>query len=256
MSKLLTTLIFNGLLCAVAAQAPATDSLRVWIEAEFDDSLRTVTLAPRLHNRAAQPGYFYWQLRLTDATLRPGNVTEKITGLVFAPPGDTVQIHAKTLPFSPERDFNAFIYISEEEFVVADTVWNFDDAYAAFKNRPAKPKPPQTFLAKDDFEIDALVFNETRTPFGREFFRKFSELWQPPQGVGGYWITIRETLTPGRQTLLSISLNNRELFQRYLVPRTDYIAGLAEQTVSYLTGLLQNGQYDGSLTTDDLFGKL
>jgi hypothetical protein len=99
------------------------------------------------------------------------------------------------------------------------------------------------------------VLNETKTPWGREFHRKFMEYWQPPKGASGYWISIRESLTPGRYTLLSIRLNDRELFQRYLVPKLDVIADLADQTVSYITSLLQNGTYDGSLTNDDLFGK-
>lgn len=260
MRKLLIALILSALsrheVAAQSAQSPPPDSLKVWFEAQFDDTLREVTLAPRLLNRSPVPGYFHYQLRLTDATLRPGSLTHKFVGTVLAKPGDTVEILQKTFPFLPEKDFNAYLYISEEEFVVADTMWNFDEAYSVFKNRPAKPKAPQVFLAKDDFEVDALVFNETRTPFGREFFRKFSEIWQPPQGASGYWITIRETLTPGRQTLLTVSLNNREIFQRYLNPRPEYLAALAQQTVNYLLSLLQNGQYDGSLSNEDLFGKL
>ena len=128
---------------------------------------------------------------------------------------------------------------------------------------PRRPNCPQLrldpktqFLAKDDFEIDGLVSSNVRTNFGRQFLANFSERWEPPEKVSGWWISIKEILTPGRFTIISVSLNNRELFQRYLNPSPDYLKDLAEQTAIFLADLIKNGDPDGGFTADDLNGKL
>jgi Curli assembly protein CsgE len=110
------------------------------------------------------------------------------------------------------------------------------------------------FLAKDEFEIDGIVTNEVRTNFGRQFWSNFQENWQPPEKIGGYWISIKEILTPGRYTIISVSLNNRELFQRYLNPNPEYLKDLATQTADFLVQILKNGDPDGGFTNEDLNG--
>jgi hypothetical protein len=110
------------------------------------------------------------------------------------------------------------------------------------------------FLAKDEFEIDGIVTNEVRTNFGRQFWSSFQESWQPPEKIGGYWISIKEILTPGRYTIISVSLNNRELFQRYLNPSPEYLKDLAVQTADFLVQILKNGDPDGGFTSEDLNG--
>jgi Curli assembly protein CsgE len=255
--KYLFLVIFGTFSWSVFAQSPAPDSLKVWVDAQFDDSTHLVTLQAKLSNISDDIGYYYYQIRVTDQTLRPANSIEKYKGVVLSLPQDTATIFTKTFPFSLEKDFNFYVYLLEEDFMVADTFWNMDNAYSQKKEEILKPKAPQVYISKDNnLESEVYVINETRTPFGREFHRKFLENWKPPQGANGFWITIRETLTPGRFTILSVSLNNKELFQRYLIPKQKDIEDLAYATVDYLTLLLQNGTYDGSLTSDDLFGKL
>jgi Curli assembly protein CsgE len=249
--------IFLGLAHIATAQTPSPDSLKVWVDAQFVDSTKQLTIQTKIANTSDELGYYYYQIRVTDATLRPANLTEKFNGVVLSLPKDTAVFFTKTITFDPKNDFNVYVYILEEDFVVADTFWNFNDALSVQNNAKPTPKAPQVYISKDsNLESEVYVINETRTPFGREFHRKFLENWKPPQGANGFWITIRETLTPGRFTILSVSLNNKELFQRYLIPKQKDIEDLAYATVDYLTLLLQNGTYDGSLTSDDLFGKL
>jgi hypothetical protein len=249
--------IFVGLCNFVIAQTPSSDSIKVWVYAQFVDSSKQLTIHAKVANISTQLGYYYYQIRITDATLRPTNIAEKFKGVLLALPEDTVIIFSKTITYDPKNDFNVYVYILEEDFMVADTFWNFDNALATVNNAKPSPKAPQVYISKDNnLESEVYVINETRTPFGREFHRKFLENWKPPQGATGFWITIRETLTPGRFTIVSVSLNNKELFQRYLIPKQKDIEDLAYATVDYLTLLLQNGSYDGSLTSDDLFGKL
>lgn len=127
-----------------------------------------------------------------------------------------------------------------------------EQSIASAQNKTSNGKQP--FLAKDDFEIGGLIFNETRTRFGAEFYKTLIENWTPPQKVGSYWVTIRELPSPGRFTIISVNLNNRELFQRNLIPRGNYIQSLAYQTANTLTNILKQGNYDGSLSNGDLFG--
>ncbi len=252
------TLLFGVLFCffqMAKAQSPQPDSLRLWFSVSWNDSLKTVTLRPSVANLTNLERFFHYQIRITDATLLPGNSIQKLIGSFFISPGEILELTEKTLNFQPELDFNVYLYVLEEDFVIAAAEWNFDDAYSNHFKKPSKPKPTRAYLAPDNFEIDALVFNETRTPFGREFYRLFFERWQPPQNVSGYWITIREILTPGRYTIISVSLKNKELYQRYLIPRREFMETLATQTAEYLLSLLQNGEFDGGLTNEDLFGK-
>lgn len=174
---------------------------------------------------------------------------------MFLQSRDTETFFQKSYPISLKNDFQLAIYLIEDEFVAQDTIWSFGEARAKYLHQPPPPKPKKTFLAKDEVEESVLVFNETKTSFGREFYRIFMENWQPPDNSPGFWVTIRESLTAGRYTLLTVSLNNRELFQRYLVPRSEYISDLAKQTADYILSLVKNGNYDGSLSNDDLFGK-
>jgi hypothetical protein len=249
--------IFVGLYHFASAQAPSPDSIKVWVDAQFIDSTKQLTIQAKVANSSTQLGYYYYQIRVTDASLRPANAIEKFKGVLLSLPEDTAVIFTKTITYDPNNDFNVYVYILEEDFMVADTFWNFDNALSVVNNAIPTPKAPQVYISKDNnLESEVYVINETRTPFGREFHRKFLENWKPPQGANGFWITIRETLTPGRFTILSVSLNNKELFQRYLIPKQKDIEELAYATVDYLTLLLQNGTYDGSLTSDDLFGKL
>jgi hypothetical protein len=251
-------LAYFGLLSiAIKAQIASPDSIKIWVESTFDDSSQQVTLQAKLANISSKTGYFYYQIKLTDQTLRPANSIDKYKGVVFSVPEDTTTFFSKTIPFSIEKDFNVYVYLLEEDFMVADTFWNLDDAYALKNARKPKPKAPQVYISKDsNLEFDVIVINETRTPFGREFHIKFLEYWKAPQGANGFWITIREILTPGRYTIVSVNLNNKEIFQRYLIPKQKDIEELAYGTAEYLTLLLQNGNYDGSLSNDELFGKL
>lgn len=120
--------------------------------------------------------------------------------------------------------------------------------------RKKASKPLVVSMAPDGFDLGGLVFNETKTRFGREFFSLFSQNWRPPNQTEAYWITIREFPTAGRFTLISVSLNNRELFQRFLIPRRSEMEELTVYTVQLLQDLLSQGQIDGLFSDQDLNG--
>jgi hypothetical protein len=100
------------------------------------------------------------------------------------------------------------------------------------------------------------VFNETRTRFGRDFFALFQQNWRPPTQTEAWWITIKEYPTQGRLTLISVSLNNRELFQRLLSPRREQMEDLVVFTVQTLQAILSQGAIEGLYSDEDLHGKV
>jgi hypothetical protein len=115
MKRLLSLIFWGNVLVLSAQTTPQPDSLRLWFDVSFNDSARQVTLRPKLLNRSGTSGYFYYQMRVTDATLRPGEIKEKTNGVVLALPFDTTELTEKTLPFDPSTDFNVFIYLLDEE---------------------------------------------------------------------------------------------------------------------------------------------
>jgi len=43
-----------------------------------------------------------------------------------------------------------------------------------------------------DEGIPYLIIDETRSPWGHEFYRVFSQLWKSPRGVPTYYIYVKE----------------------------------------------------------------
>lgn len=269
------------------------ENIRTWFQTYPTTDSTQIQVTANLVNLNQESQFLYYLAIFGTERLTIRNADTQQKGLLALLPNDTTSIFFDWNPIqldSTEKKIRLFL--SENEFVIQTAEWSSKEIGIPEKNRdiiaqsikpkqetsPKKKERPskynrpisseknqkiarterqkgkETFLAKDDFEITGLVFNETRTRFGGDFYRKLNEIWTPPSGVGSYWITIRELPSPGRFTVLSIVLNNRELFQRNLIPRQGYIESLAYQTANLLNSVLKNGNYDGSLSNTDLFG--
>ncbi|MTI30731.1 CsgE family curli-type amyloid fiber assembly protein [Xanthovirga aplysinae] len=82
-------------------------------------------------------------------------------------------------------------------------------------------------------EINGLIVDETRTKSGREFYRVFYKMWEPPPNAPDFMITIKELPGQGRGSRVQILVNRELVFLNYLQPRSDYILSLA-QYVDYV----------------------
>ena len=74
--------------------------------------------------------------------------------------------------------------------------------------------------AKAQVEINGLLVDQTRTMFGREFFREFSSAWGEPEVPVQYNIVITEYFDARWGSLIIIELNGREAYRKRLAPRS------------------------------------
>lgn len=91
-----------------------------------------------------------------------------------------------------------------------------------------------------DIEIDGLLFDETKTKSGRDFYDFFYTGWETPANARNYSIFITEKPYRLTTTMIEISINETLVYQSFLQPRSDYIEMLAEQAVAQTQMYLQN----------------
>lgn len=96
-------------------------------------------------------------------------------------------------------------------------------------------------VSKDaDVEIDGLLFDETKTKSGRDFYDFFYRDWQAPPKAKNYSIYISEKPYRLTTTQIEVKINETLVFQSFLQPRGDIVEMLAQQAVARTTLYLQN----------------
>jgi curli production assembly/transport component CsgE len=91
-----------------------------------------------------------------------------------------------------------------------------------------------------DIEIDGLLFDETKTKSGKDFYDYFFSGWEAPPGASNYSIFILEKPYRLTTTLIEIKINETTVFQSFLQPRGDIVEQLAQQAVSQTQMYLDN----------------
>lgn len=91
-----------------------------------------------------------------------------------------------------------------------------------------------------DIEIDGLLFDQTKTKSGRDFYDFFYNQWQAPPDAKNYSIYIVEKPYRLRTTLIEVKINETTVFQSYLMPRTSYVEQVAQQAVAQTQLYLAN----------------
>lgn len=108
--------------------------------------------------------------------------------------------------------------------------------------RSLRPIAPESLEAEPagsaELLLDGLVVDETRTPVGRTFYDAFYRAWDPPEGVHGFTIEIREQPLPGVGSRVAVYMDDRRLFQLGLPGRRREIERLAERASAYVRQLL------------------
>lgn len=96
-------------------------------------------------------------------------------------------------------------------------------------------------VSKDaDLEIDGLLFDETKTKSGRDFYDLFYRDWEAPANAKNYSIFITEKPYRLTTTQIQIKINETLVFQSFLQPRGDIVETLAQQAVARTQIYLQN----------------
>ena len=106
------------------------------------------------------------------------------------------------------------------------------------------PPPQQNKLAMDptDLEIGEMIFDETITKVGRDFYDEFYTNWSNPTTITDFSITIKEMPMPGVGTQITVLIDEYELLKQFIRPNQEMIEMLSEYTVGMATQYLLNYQ--------------
>ena len=121
------------------------------------------------------------------------------------------------------------------------------------KNKPAK----QLELALDplDLEIGEMIFDETITKVGRDFYDEFFARWSNPTQLKDFSISIKEMPMPGIGTQITVMLDEIEILKQFIRPNQEMIEMLADYGVGLTNQYLLNYQeIQAQLQSDDQSG--
>lgn len=93
-----------------------------------------------------------------------------------------------------------------------------------------------------DLEIDEMIFDETITKVGRDFYDMFYTNWSNPTQIKDFSITIKEMPMPGIGTQITLSIDDQEILQQFIRPNQELIEMLADYSVALVNQYLINYQ--------------
>ena len=93
-----------------------------------------------------------------------------------------------------------------------------------------------------DLEIDEMIFDETITKVGRDFYDEFFTNWSNPTEIKDFSITIKEMPMPGVGTQITVLIDEYELLKQFIRPNQEMIEMLSEYTVGLASQYLLNYQ--------------
>ena len=104
--------------------------------------------------------------------------------------------------------------------------------------------PQQREIAIDplDLEIGEMLFDETITKVGRDFYDEFYSDWSNPTTIKDFSITIKEMPMPGIGTQITVLIDDFELLKQFIRPNQEMIEMLAEYSVGMASQYLLNYQ--------------
>jgi curli production assembly/transport component CsgE len=105
--------------------------------------------------------------------------------------------------------------------------------------------PPQQILSAIDpldLEIGEMIFDETVTKVGRDFYDVFYNNWSNPTTISDFSITIKEMPMPGIGTQITVLIDDYELLKQFIRPNQEMIELLSEYTIGLAAEFLSNYQ--------------
>lgn len=117
------------------------------------------------------------------------------------------------------------------------------------------PELQELALDPLDLEIGEMIFDETITKVGRDFYELFYNTWSNPTQITDFSITIKEMPMPGIGTQITVLMDEIEILKQFIRPNLEMIEMLAEYTVSLANQYLVNYQeIQAQLQSEDQSG--
>ncbi len=88
--------------------------------------------------------------------------------------------------------------------------------------------------------LDQMVIDETRSPFGADFYDHFHDNLDIPDHPGGVMIRVMEQPAPGRGSQMIIEVNYENVYQFQLQPGYEQVVELAEAVAEGLNQYLED----------------
>ena len=106
-----------------------------------------------------------------------------------------------------------------------------------------------------DLEIGEMIFDETVTKVGRDFYDVFFTQWNNPTQIKDFSISIKERPMPGIGTQITVMIDEHEILKQFIRPNQEQIEMLAGYTVAVATQYLINYQeIQAQLQSEDQSG--
>jgi len=121
------------------------------------------------------------------------------------------------------------------------------------QNTPSRPL--NEAIDPLDLEIGEMIFDETITKVGRDFYDEFYTNWSNPTTITDFSITIKEMPMPGIGTQITVLIDDYKLLKQFIRPNQEMIEMLSEYTVGLATQFLLNYQeIQAQLQSEDQSG--
>jgi len=96
-------------------------------------------------------------------------------------------------------------------------------------------------VSKDaDLELDGMLFDETKTKSGKDFYDFFYSRWEAPPNARNYSIFVTEKPYRLMTTQIEVKINEIIVFRSFLQPRADIVEQLAQQAIAQTQMYLAN----------------
>ena len=115
--------------------------------------------------------------------------------------------------------------------------------------------PDQLVQDPLDLEIGEMIFDETITKVGRDFYDQFFNEFNNPTQIRDFSITIKERPMPGIGTQITVTIDDIEIMQQFIQPNQEMIEMLSTYAVQLAQSYLINYQeIQAQLQSEDQAG--
>ncbi len=105
---------------------------------------------------------------------------------------------------------------------------------------PAEEVPEQIEEGDPELIMENMVTNDTRTPFGQDFYDRFRGSLVFPEETGGFMVRVIERPVPGRGSQMVVEVNYETVYMFRLPPDHERVMELAEAAAGGLRNYLAN----------------
>lgn len=115
-----------------------------------------------------------------------------------------------------------------------------------------KPMKKPDRININPVEIDGLIINQTRSRSGLYFYNYFFTLWNQPDWIQGYTITISEKLSSNNRNTLALSVNDVTVSMFFLKTRQIDIESQATSQIDEVLEYLYSLRLKEQLLAEEL----